>query len=133
LRKIGFFDTFDYKNKYPQMTFRIYHNPRCRKSRAGLSYLSERTQDFVLKDYIKEGISTGEIREILLKLNIRPEDLVRKQEDIYKKELKGKKFTDDEWIHILAENPKLIRRPVVVGKHKAVIGDPPDELDRLLK
>ena len=67
-----------------------------------------------------------------MKLNIGPEELVRKQEEMYRKELKGRHFNDEEWILILTENPKLIRRPVVIGKHKAVIGDPPDELDRLL-
>ncbi len=114
------------------MSLKIYHNPRCRKSRAGLQYLSERTNDFELIDYMKKGISTGELKEILLKLNVRPEELLRKQEDLYKKDLKGKLFTDEEWINILAENPKLIRRPVVVGKHKAAIGDPPEALDHLL-
>lgn len=109
----------------------IYHNPRCRKSRAGLAYLREKTANFEIREYIKDGINEKEIGEILLKLNIHPVDLVRKQEAIYKKELKGKSFTRDEWIRILAENPKLIRRPVVVGKHKAVIGDPPDELDKM--
>ena len=114
------------------MGLKIYHNPRCRKSRAGLSYLQEHTGDFEVIEYLKNGISTDEIREILLKLNISPADLARTQEDLYKKELKGKHFTDEEWINILAENPKLIRRPVVIGKHKAVIGDPPEELDKML-
>ena len=114
------------------MMLKIYHNPRCRKSRAGLEYLRERTTGFEIIDYIKDGITVEEIREILLKMNVSPKDLVRTQEDIYKKELKGKQFTNEEWISILAENPKLIRRPVVVGKHKAIIGDPPDELEKLL-
>ncbi len=114
------------------MMLKIYHNPRCRKSRAGLEYLRERTTGFEIIDYIKDGITVEEIREILLKMNVSPKDLVRTQEDLYKKELKGKQFTNEEWISILAENPKLIRRPVVVGKHKAIIGDPPDELEKLL-
>ncbi len=111
---------------------KIYHNPRCRKSRAGLQYLRERTTGFEIIDYIKDGITVEEIREILLKMNVSPKDLVRTQEELYKKELKGKQFTNEEWISILCENPKLIRRPVVVGKHKAIIGDPPDELEKLL-
>ncbi len=114
------------------MTMKIYHNPRCRKSRAGLEYLRGKTGDFEIRDYLKEGITREEIREILLRLNTGPRELVRVQEELYKKELKGKNFTDDEWITILAENPKLIRRPVVVSNHKAVIGDPPEELDKLL-
>jgi arsenate reductase (glutaredoxin) len=49
---------------------------------------------------------------------------VRKQEDIFKKELKGKNFTDGEWITIIIENPKLLQRPIIVGKHKAVLAQP---------
>ena len=48
----------------------IYHNPRCRKSRAGLEYLSEKTKDFEVVDYIKNGISEVEIREILEKMEM---------------------------------------------------------------
>jgi len=114
------------------MTLKIYHNARCRKSRAGLKYLQERTDDYEIIEYLKSGISPDEIREMLLKLNISASKLVRTQEDLYKKELKGKQFTNDEWIIILTENPKLIRRPVVIGKDKAVIGDPPEELGKML-
>jgi len=113
------------------MKLKIYHNPRCRKSRAGLRHLESKTSDFDVIPYIKNGISEEELREMLLKLNIKPAELVRTQEDYYKKELKGKDFTDHEWIRILSENPKLIRRPVVLGKHKAVIADPPENIDTM--
>jgi len=113
------------------MTLKIYHNPRCRKSRAGLQYLETKTTDFEVIPYIKQGIGENELREILLKLNMKPSEIVRTQEESYKKELKGKNFTDDEWVRILIENPKLIRRPVVLGKHKAVIADPPENIDTM--
>jgi len=67
-----------------------------------------------------------------MKLKIKPEELIRKQEELYRKELKGKNFTDEEWIRIMIENPFLIRRPIVEGKLKAVIGDPAGEIDLLL-
>lgn len=111
---------------------RIYHNPRCRKSRAGLEYLQDKTGDFETIDYIKNGISQEEIREILAKMNTPPSNLVRTQEDYYKKELKGKDIPDDEWIAILSENPRLIQRPIIVTEHKAVLGQPPEIIDNLL-
>ena len=111
---------------------RIYHNPRCRKSRAGLEYLQDKTGDFETIDYIKNGISQEEIREILEKMNTPPSNLVRTQEDYYKKELKGKDIPDDEWITILSENPRLIQRPIIVAEHKAVLGQPPENIDNLL-
>jgi arsenate reductase (glutaredoxin) len=111
---------------------RIYHNPRCRKSRAGLEYLQEKTSDFETIDYIKNGISPEEIREILEKMNTTPSNLVRTQEDYYKKQLKGKDISGEEWIGILAENPKLLQRPILVTEHKAVLGQPPENIDNLL-
>ncbi len=110
---------------------KIYHNPRCKKSRAGLQYLEGKTDIIEKVEYLKKGITSDELREILLKLNQKPSEIVRKQEDLYKKELKNKEFNDEEWIRILTENPKLIMRPIVVGKHKAVIGDPPINIEKL--
>ncbi|MCK5465766.1 MAG: arsenate reductase family protein, partial [Bacteroidales bacterium] len=110
---------------------RIYHNPRCRKSRAGLEYLQDKTGDFETIDYIRNGISREEIREILAKMNTPPSNLVRTQEDYYKKKLKGKDIPDEDWIDILAENPRLIQRPIIVTEHKAVLGQPPENIDNL--
>jgi arsenate reductase (glutaredoxin) len=111
---------------------KIYHNPRCRKSRAGLIYLQSRTQEFEIVDYMKQGLNKEMIAEIILKSNLHPIDLVRKQEVIFKKELRGKTFTDEEWIKIICENPKLLIRPIVLSNHKAVIGDPAENINNLL-
>jgi len=113
------------------MKLRIYHNPRCRKSRAGLEILISSGLDYEIVDYIKQGIKHEEIREILLKLHLRPKDLIRTQEELFRKELKNKNFNDEEWIRIISENPKLLRRPIVVGQFKAVIGDPAQNILKL--
>jgi arsenate reductase (glutaredoxin) len=110
----------------------IYHNPKCKKSREGLKYIQDRGIKANIINYINDGISEDELRDIIKKLNLSPSDIVRKQEDIYKKELKGKNFTDIEWIRILTENPKLIQRPIVVTKYKAVIAQPPEKVKELL-
>jgi arsenate reductase (glutaredoxin) len=114
------------------MTLKIYHNPRCAKSRNGLKYLQSKTSDYIICDYIRNGIALEELKEILLRMNVRPFELVRTNEEIYRKELKGKNFTDDEWLIILRENPKLLKRPLVVGKHKAVVGDPVENIDAIV-
>jgi arsenate reductase (glutaredoxin) len=112
---------------------KIFHNPRCRKSRAGLEYLMKKQNEFEIVDYIKSGLTVNDLKEILLKTNLQPAELIRKEEDMYKKELKGKSFTDEEWIRIICDNPKLLRRPIVVSKYKAVIGDPADRIDLMMK
>ena len=111
---------------------RIYHNPRCRKSREGLEYLRSKASDFEIVDYLKNGISEKELKEILLKSNLKPVDLVRQQEDQFKKELKGKHFNENEWLRIICESPKLLQRPIIVGKHKAVLAQPPEKMDSLI-
>ncbi|HPE43212.1 MAG TPA: ArsC/Spx/MgsR family protein, partial [Bacteroidales bacterium] len=94
---------------------KIYHNPRCKKSRAGLAYLEEKTKDFELINYIKEGISKEELKEIISKTGLSAEELLRKQEDAYKKEIKGKKLSDAELIKAIADNPKLLKRPIIIN------------------
>lgn len=111
---------------------RIYHNPRCRKSREGLNFLREKFQDIEVVDYLKQGITVDEIREILLKLNLSPRNLVRENEELYKRELKHLKLNDREWIQVIADNPVLLRRPVILAKHKGVIGDPVENILKLL-
>jgi len=114
------------------MKLTIFHNPRCKHSRAGFEYLKSRVDDFEVREYLKDAITKEEIKEILLKTNVTASELVRTKGEYYTKNLKGKNFTNDEWIRILMENPKLIQRPIVVGKLKAVIANPPEMIDKLL-
>ena len=111
--------------------YTIYHNPRCKKSRAGLEYVKNKTNEFGIVEYLKNPISEEDLKKLLMKLNKKPHDMVRTQETIYKSDFKGKNFTDDEWVKIMIENPKLIKRPIVVKDNKAVWGDPVDEIDVL--
>ncbi len=111
--------------------YTIYHNPRCKKSRAGLEYLKSKTNDFKIIEYLKNPIGEKELTKLLMKLNKKPHDMVRTQEAIYKQSFKGKNFTDDEWVKIMVENPKLIKRPIVERGNKAVWGDPAEEIDVL--
>ncbi|MEX0987473.1 MAG: arsenate reductase (glutaredoxin) [Bacteroidales bacterium] len=111
---------------------KIYHNPRCKKSRAGLAYLKEQGIEPEVRLYLTDPLTPEELKKLIMKLNIPASELVRKQEEQYKKELKGLNFNDDEWIRIYLENPKLIRRPIVEARVKAVIGDPVEKIRSIL-
>ncbi len=111
----------------------IYHNPRCKKSRAGVAFLEEKGVDFKIRRYLDDALAEEELRKILMKLNMPAQQLVRTQEEQYKKELKGKNFTEDEWIKILLENPKLIQRPIIETKYKAIIGNPVENIEPLVQ
>ncbi len=109
----------------------IYHNPRCKKSRAGLQYLQNKTNDFQIVQYLKNPLTAEELKKLLMLLNKKPQEMIRTQETLYKQNFKGKNFTDDEWVKIMVENPKLIKRPIVVKNNKAVWGDPAEEIEKL--
>ena len=111
---------------------RIYHNPQCKKSRAGLEYLRESGKPFEVVEYLKNPLTEDQLGHLLVKLNRKPAELLRTQEEYYKQNLKGKNFEDHELIRIMVRNPKLIQRPVVEGKYKAVVGDPAGEIGQLL-
>jgi arsenate reductase (glutaredoxin) len=112
---------------------RIYHNPQCKKSRAGLQLLQSKGTKFEIIEYLKHPFSHKQLETLLVKLNLKPHEIVRKQEDYFKKNLKGKNFNDHEWISILVENPKLITRPIIEMDYKAVIGDPAENIEMLFK
>jgi arsenate reductase (glutaredoxin) len=121
---------FDFQ--YSTIMLKIYHNPRCRKSRAGLEFLKQKGSEPEVIDYIKNPLTEKELKQLIKKLGRKPMDIVRTQEELYKKDLKGKKLSDAEWIKILAENPRLIQRPIVEAENNAVIGDPAENINSIL-
>ncbi|MDF2456253.1 MAG: arsC [Cytophagaceae bacterium] len=111
----------------------IYHNPRCQKSRTALQELEERGEEVLVIEYLKEIPSVKELNALCVKLQLKPVDLVRKSEALYKEEYKGKKFTDAQWLKIMVEHPVLIERPIVVKGSKALIAREPGVLTKFLK
>ncbi len=110
----------------------ILHNPRCRKSREGLALLEAEGQDFMVIKYLEDKLTIKNLTIIVSKLDISPIDLVRKNEAIWKSEFKGKDLNDAQIIEAMVANPKLIERPIVINKNKAVIGRPLDAIKTIL-
>ena len=111
---------------------KIYHNPKCSKSRQTLELIRNKTSEFEIIEYLKNPLTAKEITVLLSQLNIKPLALVRMQEIIWRENYKGKELTDIEIINAMFENPKLIERPIVVKGQKAVIGRPPENIMELL-
>ena len=107
---------------------KIYHNPRCSKSRIVLSLLISKTSEFEIIDYLKKPLKFEEIKLIIEKLNIKPIELIRKNEKIWKEKYKDKRLNDKEIIMAMIDNPKLIERPIVTTNKKAIIGRPPENV-----
>ena len=104
---------------------KIYHNPRCSKSREGLQILEDSNVDFEIVKYLDEPLTEKELTAIISKLNIAPMQLVRSNEAIWKSDYKDKKMSNEAIIKAMVKHPKLIERPIVVNGNKAIIGRPP--------
>ena len=106
----------------------IYHNPRCRKSREALALISEQSSEIEIVEYLKEPPTKEELSRIIELLGIKPFELIRKVEPIYKEEFKGKDLNEGEWVDAMVSNPKLIERPIVIQGDKVAIGRPPEKV-----
>ena len=109
----------------------IYHNPKCSKSREALALLEARGAAPRIVRYLEAPPTAAELAAIVRKLGLRPEQLVRKGENVFKEKYAGRTLTDDEWIEAMVRDPILIERPIVVKGTRAVIGRPPERVSAL--
>lgn len=106
----------------------IYHNNRCSKSRGACDILQSHGIEAEVIEYMKTPPTEKDIGDILKKLGMKASEIVRKGEEVYKTRYAGKEFSENEWIRILAENPVLIERPIIINGNKAVIGRPVEKV-----
>jgi arsenate reductase len=111
----------------------IYYNPKCSKCREALNLLENNSCEVKIREYLKMPPSQKELKALLKKLQCKAIDIVRKTESLYIEKYKNKKITNSQWIKILAENPILIERPIVIDGEKAIVGRPPVLVLDLLK
>ena len=107
---------------------KIYHNPRCSKSRQGLAMLQEANVDLEIIEYLKNPLTESELKGLLKKLDIPAIALVRKNEAVWKEQFKNKDLSEDELIEAMVAFPKLIERPIVENGDTAVIGRPIEKI-----
>ena len=114
-------------------TTRILHNPRCSKSRQTLALLEENNESIEIVEYLKTPPSVEELNSFLQTLNMQARDLMRKGEAEYKElNLKDDSLSEQELVKAMAENPRLIERPIVIKDGKVAIGRPPESVLEIL-
>lgn len=113
-------------------TYRIYHNPRCSKSRGALAILEERGITPEVVPYLDTPPTRDELIALLAKLGMQASELVRKGEEICKTEYAAKNMSEDDWLAAMLAHPVLIERPIVVAGDRAVVGRPPEKVLELL-
>ena len=108
---------------------KIYHNPRCSKSRKTLEILKHQGQEPEIIKYLETPPSVEEIKMVLSLLKLAPRDLMRKNEPEYKENnMDDLSLTAGDLIKLMHEYPKVIERPIVINNNKAVIGRPPESV-----
>ena len=113
------------------MTTTIWHNPRCSKSRQTLALLEERGISPIVRLYLDDAPSTSEVAEVLQQLGIKPWELLRRGEKVFKELGLDKDATDEALIEAMSAHPILIERPIVIHGGDAALGRPPESVMRL--
>ena len=113
--------------------YRLYHNPRCSKSRQTLELLRQHQIEPEIILYLDSPPSITELSDLLTKLAFRASDLLRKGESIYKEKVKPYDLTEQDLLALMVEYPKLIERPIAVCGKRAVLGRPPENVLELIK
>ena len=111
---------------------KIYHNPRCAKSRETLALLQENGINPEVIEYLKDTPSVAELKTLIRYLDITPIELVRTKEAIWKEQFKGKELSEEAIVQAMVDYPKLIERPIIVKQKKAVLGRPPQNILELI-
>ncbi|MEC9281363.1 MAG: arsenate reductase (glutaredoxin) [Bdellovibrionota bacterium] len=109
------------------MSNTLYHNPRCSKSRIAKQLLEEAGIQFEIKEYLKEGLSQKEIKDLKAALGLKVIEFMRVKESVFK-DLKLKEASEKELISAMAENPILLERPIFLKAQKAALGRPPEKV-----
>ena len=111
----------------------VYEKPTCTKCREMDRYLRESNIDFTQVNYYLEPLSEKQLRELIRKMGIKPRDLLRTSETIYRElELRNKELSDDEVISLMVKHPDLMQRPIVERGDRAVLGRPVENVKELL-
>ncbi|MGY6274084.1 arsenate reductase (glutaredoxin) [Methylomonas sp. MgM2] len=115
------------------MGVKIYHNPRCSKSRETLKLLQDKGMQPEIIEYLKHPPTSDELQNILNKLGLKPRELMRTKEAEYKENgLNDPALSDAELIEAMIRIPKLIERPIVLANDKVAIGRPPESVLEIL-
>ena len=113
------------------MTTTIWHNPRCSKSRQTLALLEERGISAAVRLYLDDAPSTTEVAEVLSQLGMKPWELLRQGEKVFKELGLDKQAADEALIEAMSANPILIERPIVIHGGDVALGRPPESVMRL--
>jgi len=112
---------------------KIYHNPRCGKSREALALLRQNGIEPEVVEYLKTPLNAAQLERLGVLLNLEPQAMLRTDESLFKEKYKSLRLHPHEWLQVMSENPILIQRPIVAREHAAIIARPPELVLDFLK
>ena len=111
----------------------VYQKPTCTTCRQVYAALKESGVDFDAVDYYVAPIPKAKLKELLKKMNISAEGLLRTKEEIYKTlKLAEKKPSEEEILDLMVKHPDLIQRPIVEKGRKAILARPAEKLKEIM-
>ena len=111
----------------------IYFNEACSKCNIAYEVLKSSGKEFVKINYLQKIPSLETLKSIQQKLNIPAEEMMRKQEQIFKELVEGKNLSGDECLEIIQQHPILLKRPIVIIDEQAYIVRPPLSIEEVLE
>lgn len=110
----------------------IYYNPRCGSCRGALALLEKRGIKPRIVEYLDTPPAPKELEDLLKKLGASPEAITRFKESVWQ-EKGDAALSRDKWLKLIADNPILLQRPIVVHGDRAVVARPPEKVEELFK
>ena len=111
----------------------IYQKPTCTTCRQVYAALKESGVDFDAVDYYLDPIPRGKLQELLHKMRLKPRDLLRTREAIYKTlKLGERELSDADIVDLMVEHPDLIQRPIVEKGARAILARPAERITEIL-
>jgi arsenate reductase (glutaredoxin) len=115
-------------------TVRIYHNPRCSKSREALALLEERGLEIETINYLETPIDNATLSALLKELGLSARELMRRKEDVYRElNLDNPELSEAQLVQAMVDYPKLIERPIVHANGKTIVARPPQRIEELFQ
>jgi arsenate reductase len=111
---------------------KIYHNPKCSKSRQAKQILDEHGLEYDVRLYLNDPLSVEDIKSLLVKLGLNISDIIRTKETIWKENFKDCTYSDADLIQIVVDNPRLLERPIIERRNIAVVARSEDKIEQIL-
>ena len=110
----------------------VYEKPTCTTCRKVAKILNEKGIDFEKVNYYIDPFSKNKLKSLLKKMKMKPSELLRKNEKVYKElEIKNKNYSEEEILNMMIKHPDLVQRPILELGEKAILGRPPEKINKL--